>query len=224
MKILVVEDDKKILKIISQSLVQEGYEVYTAATEEQAFNKLTEEDFNLIILDIGLDNTDSGFKVCHFIRQELKGSVPILILTARSDIEDKVRGFDIGADDYMTKPFELEELKARAKALIRRDSTIRANVIKLDELEVNSNSHEVKVKGKQITLTPREFLLLEHFFNNVGKTLKKSELLSTITTDEKDTLSNNLEVHIKNLRKKLGKSGRLIHTVRGVGYLLNLND
>ncbi|MEN9604374.1 MAG: hypothetical protein RJB39_59 [Candidatus Parcubacteria bacterium] len=218
MKILLVEDNIKLAKNIKQGLTQEGFAVDTEEDGLAAEKKIlvNRDEYDLVILDRMLPGKD-GLSVClHWREQGVH--VPVLMLTALSSTDDKVVGLDSGADDYLAKPFAFEELLARAHALLRRPKQTAPEVLTLKDISVNTTSHSVTLKGKPVPLTLKEFMVLEYLLRHQGRVLSRDELYSHAWDYADLTLSNTVDVHIKNLRKKLKDNGKLIQTVRGVGY------
>lgn len=215
MKVLVVEDDKKLARFLAQALTEEGYVVDACCRGRDALEQAKHITYALVVLDWMLPDLD-GVTVCRELRSSAN-KVPILMLTARGEVGERVTGLDAGADDYMTKPFELEELLARVRAAIRRGQsepqTIRVGTLSLDSIE-----HIVHVAGSRVDLTPREYSLLALLAKNAGRVVARSEILSQVWETVRDPGSNVIEVNVKNLREKLGAVGPAIETVRGVGY------
>lgn len=215
MKVLVVEDDKKLARFLAQALTEEGYVVDACSRGRDALEQARHITYALIVLDWMLPDLD-GVTVCRELRSSAN-KVPILMLTARGEVGERVTGLDAGADDYMTKPFELEELLARVRAAIRRGQsepqTVRVGTLSLDSVE-----HIVHVAGNRIDLTPREYSLLALLAKNAGRVVPRSEILSQVWETVRDPGSNVIEVNVKNVREKLGAVGPAIETVRGVGY------
>ena len=222
MKILVVEDEHRIANTIKEGLEQERYTVDVAYDGESGYDLASTEDYDVIILDLMLPKID-GLEICRKLRQE-HIHVPVLMLTAKGQIQDKIKGFDFGADDYLTKPFSFEELLARLRALSRRPKNMFGNVVKIKDLSLNLNDFKVKRNGRNIELTRKEFSLLEYLMRNSGRVLKKEQIISHIWDYESDVLPNTVEVYIRNLRNKIDRpfsdQKPLIHTVRGFGYKL----
>jgi DNA-binding response OmpR family regulator len=218
MRILVVEDEHKIAAAIKKGLEQESFAVDLAYEGVGGFDLALTEEYDCIILDLMLPGM-SGLDFCRRLRQE-NIHAPILILTAKGAIEDKVEGFNLGADDYLVKPFSFEELLARVKALIRRPRNFVADILKIGDLEVNTQNFEVKRGNKRIDLTRREFAILEYLVRNKGKILSKDQIISHIWDYDADILPNTVEVFIKNLRRKIDRPfyRSLIKTIRGFGY------
>jgi two-component system response regulator QseB len=220
MRILLVEDDELLGDGLSAGLRQSGYVVDWLKTGAEADQALQSNVFDLLVLDLGLPKI-SGFEVL----QNLRGrgqTMPVLILTARETIEDRIKGLDSGADDYLTKPFDLHELCARLRALQRRFTDRAAPIIEHDGLVLDPASHTVKLKNELINLSRREFALLHKLLENAGRVLSRHNLAQSIYGWCDDVDSNALEVHIHNLRKKFGSN--FIRTVRGVGYIIERKD
>ena len=221
MKILLVEDERRIAKNIENLLAPQGFNVAIEATGKGALFTAENEKFDVIVLDWMLPDVD-GLEVCKKLRAR-QITTPILMLTAKSQVEDKVLGLTSGADDYLTKPFASQELIARIQALLRRGSTGTASpILKLSDLEVNMNTREVSRAGKLLNLSPKEYLLLECLCLNKGKAMDRMELLESVWGDSIDTFSNTVDVHINYLRGKIdkGKKLKLIRTVKGKGYMV----
>lgn len=214
MKVLLVEDDLKLSKNLKIALERETYVVDTALSLKESFDKYYENEYSIVILDINLPD-GSGFDFCSQVREDAF-KTPILMLTARDAIEDRVRGLNIGADDYLIKPFNTKELFARVTALLRRVSNTTQNIIEINNLYLNIGNKEVKVSGKDVDLSSKEYSLLEYLAVNKGKILSKTEILSHVWESDIDIETNVVDVYIGYLRKKLGKS--LIKTSRGMGY------
>ena len=221
MRILVVEDDRKVASFIRQGLVEEGHTVETAADGDGALELLVEgEPYDLIVLDVMLPGRD-GFAV-------LKGAhqagvhAPVIMLTARDSVADKVTGLDLGADDYLAKPFAFEELLARVRALFRRRSERRAPVLRLADLTLDPATRKVERAGRRIELTTREWALLEYFMRNTGRILTRSMLVQHVWGLDFDPESNIVDVYVGYLRRKIDgpQERKLFHTIRGAGYVL----
>jgi two-component system, OmpR family, response regulator MprA len=217
--ILVVDDDAELVSAIKRGLVYEGYTVEAEGTGEKALEKATAGKFDLIILDIMLPNL-SGLEVCKRLRQI--SDVPILMLTAKGTTSDRVTGLDSGADDYLVKPFEFEELLARIRALTRRRPSTGGEVLNFADLSLNTITREVHRGGNLITLSSQEFDLMELFMHHPGQVLIKNAIYEHVWGYDFAGESNVLDVYVSYLRSKLefGTRPRLIHTVRGVGYIL----
>ena len=219
-RILIIEDDPAILKLLQRGLTYEGYTVDTAMDGRSGLNMARDYSPDLVILDWMLPGMD-GLDVCHRLR--MGGSLPILMLTAKDTIQDRVQGLDAGADDYMVKPFNLDELTARVRALLRRTQTDRVQVLKFADLSLDTSTREVTRGGKQIQLTAKEHELLELFLRHPRQVLERSTIFERVWGYDFGGESNVLEVYIRYLRQKLEENEqlpRLIHTVRGVGYVL----
>ena len=220
MRILIVEDEHKIANSIKKGLQQELYAVDVAYTGEDGFDLASSEEYDLIILDILLPGID-GIEICRRLR-ELKIHIPILMLTAKGQIADKVQGLNAGADDYLTKPFAFEELLARVRALIRRPPDAKGEVLEIEDLSLNTLSFEVKRGQKKIGLTNKEFALLEYLLRHPKQILTKEQIINHVWNYEADILPNTVEVYLGYLRNKIDKSfphkPALIQTIRGFGY------
>jgi DNA-binding response OmpR family regulator len=221
MRILVVDDEVDLLIQISRALTTQNYAVDTATDGEAALDRICADPYDLILLDVMLPELD-GFSVLDYIRKE-KITTPVLMLTARQQVEDRVKGLDLGADDYLKKPFSMAELFARIRALLRRGKGHLTPCLEVEGLALNTANREVTVSGALVSLTPREFSLLEFLLYNKNRAVSRFSLAEHIWGDEFDpfTMSNNIDVHIKNLRRKLcDRDARIIATVRGIGYMI----
>ncbi|HWM63009.1 MAG TPA: response regulator transcription factor [Solirubrobacterales bacterium] len=218
-RVLVVEDDEEIAEVLRRSLRTEGYDVRTAADGVEALDTAAGFTPDLVVLDLGLPRLD-GVEVCRRLRAE--GDVPILMLTARAETEDRVEGLDSGADDYLVKPFERRELLARIRALLRRHPPRGAASLQVADLTLNPATREVKRGGREIELTNREFELLEHLMRNERLVVSRERLLGEVWGYDPMAATNTIDVFISNLRRKLEAEGedRLLHTKRGAGYVL----
>ena len=221
--ILIVEDDIAILKVLQRSLTFEGYQVDTAEDGETALTRMQAQHPDLVILDLMLPGMD-GIEVCRRIR--IAEKVPILILTARDSIKDRVVGLDAGADDYLVKPFELDELLARIRALLRRASHEKAAELSFSDLVLNPSTRQAIRNQRVINLSAKEYDLLELFLRNSQQVLTREVIFDRIWGYDFGGESNVLDVYVRYLRKKLELSGekKLIHTVRGVGYVLRESE
>lgn len=219
MAILLVEDEAAIAAVVRQGLEQARYVVETAADGPSGLELALEERHSLIILDIMLPGMD-GFAVCKALRAR-RITTPILMLTARDEVEDRVAGLEIGADDYLPKPFAFAELLARVQALLRRDKVHKSRVIRIADLEIDTRLRRVSRAGRDVGLTPREYDLLEALAAHEGRTLTRDAILERIWQDE-ESYSNTVDVHVMALRRKIdaGQAVKLIQTVYGVGYVL----
>ncbi|MEE9543623.1 MAG: response regulator transcription factor [Thermodesulfobacteriota bacterium] len=220
MRLLIVEDEKSLAKILKKGLVEEGYAVDTAYDGEEGLYMATNYPLDVIILDIMLPKMD-GIEVLSRLRKN-GVDTPVLLLTAKDTTGDKITGLDVGADDYLTKPFEFDELLARIRALMRRKSQVKESVIHIDDLVINTKSHEVSRAGKPIGLSAREYVLLECLAYNKNTVLSRTDIVEHIYDEDFDMDSNVVDVYINYLRNKIDKGfgKKLIHTVRGSGYML----
>jgi two-component system, OmpR family, response regulator MprA len=222
-KILIVEDDEEIVNILERWLALEGYQVLSAADGITGVQMAAEQDFDLVILDLMLPGKD-GLDVCREIRQggDLQSEVPILMLTARDRVPDRVSGLDSGADDYLTKPFDPNELMARIRALLRRSKKELPRVYEFAGLSLDTGTHLASRGGRAIELTAKEYELLELLMQNPNQVLTRSLIYDRVWGYDFGGDSNIIEVYVRYLRQKTEGEGepRLIHTVRGVGYVL----
>jgi two-component system copper resistance phosphate regulon response regulator CusR len=217
MRLLLVEDEGAIACRIQESLEEAGYAVEWVRDGDEALALTREREYAAIILDLMIPGVD-GWEVCERLRLR-RNATPILMLTARGALEDRIRGFETGADDYLPKPFELSELRVRVRALIRRTAVHKARVIRIDDLEIDTDARRVSRSGQKILLTPREFTLLEALARNEGRVLSREHILERVWNDD-ESYSNTIAVRIRQLRQKVDPDGRLIHTVYGQGYVL----
>jgi DNA-binding response OmpR family regulator len=222
MKILLVEDNTKLSKNIKQGLTQEGYAVDTLENGEEAERRISvnRDEYDLVVLDRMLPGKD-GLSICASWREQ-DISIPVLMLTAMGATDDKVTGLKSGADDYLSKPFEFEELLARIQALLRRPRQTTSEKITVGDIVLDTVGHLITQKGKPLSLTLKEFMVLEYLMRNVGKVVTRDELYSHAWDFADLTLSNTVDVHIKNIRKKIKDNGKMIQTVRGVGYKMEV--
>ena len=220
MRVLVIEDDRKVASFIQTGLEQEGYAVDLLHDGEPAGDQAHAIDYDAAVLDLMLPGR-SGFQVLRDIRAR-KASLPVLILTAKDALEERVAGLDAGADDYMTKPFALAELSARLRALLRRGAP-RESVLRVADLEMDTIRRKVRRAGTSIELKPKEYALLEILLRHADRPLTKALIIEHVWDIHFDSISNVVEVHINSLRNKIDKGfdPPLIHTVRGVGYVLS---
>ncbi|HID94796.1 MAG TPA: response regulator [Candidatus Latescibacteria bacterium] len=221
-KILIVDDEEDILTLLAYNLQKEGYRTVGVKTGEAALQLVEEENPDLIILDLMLPEID-GLEVCRILKSNEKTSaIPIIMLTAKGEEADIVVGLEMGADDYVTKPFSPRVLSARVKALLRRKTTepIPEEIIKVEDLIIDTGRHLVTVKGNHISLTSTEFNLLQFLAQHRGRVFTRNQLLDNIWKGEAFVIDRTVDVHIRSLRKKLGDAADLIETVRGVGYRL----
>ena len=219
MRVLVIEDDRKVASFIQTGLEQEGYAVDALNDGAEAGDQAHAIDYDAVVLDLMLPGR-SGFQVLRDIRAK-KATLPVLILTAKDALEERVAGLDAGADDYMTKPFALAELSARLRALLRRGAP-RESVLRVADLEMDTIRRKVRRAGNAIDLKPKEYALLEILMRNSDRPLTKALIIEHVWDIHFDSISNVVEVHINSLRNKIDKGFDLplIHTIRGVGYVL----
>jgi len=218
MRILLVEDDELVADAIVRGLTLAGFTVDHAGSAERARPALGAEHFDLAIVDIGLPGAD-GLSLLGMLRQSGQAT-PVLILTARDALADKIRAFDLGADDFLMKPFEQAELAARCRALIRRASAAPSGIVRLGRLTIDLNGHQLEVDQRPVELTRREWLVLETLAHNIGRVVTKERLMQALAGWEQDLTANAVETHISRLRSKLG-TAVTIRTIRGLGYRLD---
>jgi two-component system OmpR family response regulator len=217
MRILVIEDEPDLLRVVARALREAGYAVDEAADGEEGLYKATSWDYDAIVLDLMLPRL-SGWQVLEQLRRSKK--TPVLILTARDAVPDRVRGLDAGADDYLIKPFELSELFARLRALIRRSAGQAESVVKLGAVHIDTRARLVTLDGQDVRLTAREYALVELLAVRRGEVVTRTQIYEHLFDENDDSLSNLVEVHISNIRKKLGKD--FILTRRGQGYVVDV--
>ena len=215
MRLLVVEDEADLRAGVEQALREEGYAVDGAADGEDGIYKAETWDYAAIVLDVMLPKLD-GWQLLQRLRKTKK--IPVLMLTARDAVRDRVRGLDLGADDYLAKPFDLAELLARVRALIRRSANTPNPVVTIGDVAIDTGARTVSVEAVQVELTAREYSLIEFLAFQRGKVVSRTELYNHLFSEEDDSLSNLLDVHVCNVRKKLGKD--FIQTRRGHGYVI----
>ena len=224
MKILIVEDEPKLMSILKEGLETEGYEIDIAYDGQIGGKMAVKNYYDVIILDLIIPYVN-GLELCKLIRNS-NSNVPILMLTALASIEDKIAGFDAGADDYLAKPFEFKELLARVKALLKRSTGViqNSNTIKLGDLELDLDKKSAKRGEKIIDLTSKEFFLLEYLMKNKGKVLSRVDIAENVWDIDFDTTTNIIDVYINILRKKIDKDfePKLIQTRKGLGYFIDL--
>ncbi|HEY4494328.1 MAG TPA: response regulator transcription factor [Candidatus Paceibacterota bacterium] len=220
MAILIIEDEKKLVEILKKALKSEKYSVETAFDGQEGLNKATKNNYSLIVLDLMLPKKD-GITVCRELRAR-NIHTPIIMLTARDTVEDRVKGLDIGADDYLIKPFGMNELFARIRAVMRRKKTTAPDVKKIADLVMDKVKHEVTRAGKVVALTPKEYKLLDVLISNPGEVISRQRLIDHAWGPGFKETNNELNVHIKYLRNKIdsGKWRPLIHTIRGAGFVI----
>lgn len=222
MRILIVEDERKIARALKRALEQEKYAVDMAFDGTEGFAMASTIEYDLLILDRMIPGDYDGVSLTKALREQ-KNQTPILLLTALSSVKQKTEGLDSGADDYLTKPFALEELLARVRALLRRPQTPTDTVLELDDLTLDLNTHVVTRSDKSISLTNKEFSLLEYLMRNAGRPVNKEQIIAHVWDYDADILPNNVEVYIRFLREKIDEpfSKKLIKTVRGFGYKID---
>ena len=220
MRILLVEDEPRMANVISKGLREQSYAVDVALDGVSGLYQSSINDYDVIVLDVLLPERD-GYEVCRELRQR-GDSTPVLMLTARAAVDDRIAGFDAGADDYLTKPFSFRELLARIRALLRRDVQLRPDVLEIDDLVVDSGSHRVSRANHDVQLTAKEYALLEYLARRAGQLVSRAEIAAHVWDDTFDPFSNAIEVYMNRLRKKIDGNHaiKLLHTRRGEGYLL----
>ena len=220
MRILITEDEKDMAEALARGLRQQGYAADIAYDGEEALVMAEVNDYDLIILDLNLPKID-GVEVCRRIRAS-GSATGILMLTARSSLDDRVNGLDQGADDYLVKPFHFPELLARVRAILRREGETRHPILRSGELVLDPNSIKGYFRGSEIAFTIKEFAILEYLMRNAGRVISQEELLEHVWNEDTNMFTHTVKVHINNMRKKLSAAGAgdLISTVKGRGYLL----
>lgn len=225
MRILIVEDDHKIASALKKGLEQEFFAVDMAFTGEDGLGSALTIKYDLIVLDRMLPGSIDGLSICRTLREK-EMHTPILILTAKDKTADKIDGLNVGADDYLVKPFAFEEFLARVRALLRRPSETIQNVLRVSDLTLNTLKFEVTRGEKEISLSKKEFALLEYLMRNSGRIVTKDTIINHVWDFDADILPNTVEVYIGYLRKKIDKyfpKSPLIHTIRGFGYKIGAN-
>lgn len=221
-KVLIADDEGRIRKIVRDFLVAKKYEVIEAADGEEAVDIfMTEKDIDLVILDVMMPKTD-GWEACRQIRNE--SAVPIIMLTAKSEENDELHGFDLGADEYITKPFSPKILVARVEALLKRNQIITGGSRIIGKIEINKEAHTVKVCGTDIMLSFKEFELLNYFADNKGIALSRNKILNNVWDYDYFGDARTVDTHVKKLRSKLLSCGDYIKTVRGIGYKFEVEE
>jgi two-component system OmpR family response regulator len=220
MRILVVEDEVKMARAIRRGLEQEGYAVDVANEGEDAFQRGLFNDYDAIVLDLMLPERD-GFSICRELRSRGRWA-PILMLTARDGVEDRIRGLDAGADDYSVKPFAFGELLARVRAMVRRGGTERPSTLTVDDVCLDPATHTVRRTGELVDLTPKEFALLEFLMRHPSEVVSRTRILEHVWDVNYEGFSNVVDVYVGYLRRKLGRPSEeaFIRTIRGVGYIV----
>lgn len=222
MKVLIIEDEHRIATSIQKGLIQEGYQADISFNGTDGLDMASSVDYDVIVLDLMLPGMD-GFAVCKSLREQ-NIHTPILMLTAKSQLSDKLLGFQTGVDDYLTKPFAFEELLARLKSLNKRPSPATPSIIDIDGLVLNTKTYQVRRDSQNISLTQHEYRLLEYFIRNAHQILTKEQIISYVWEYDSDILPNTVEVYVKKLRNKIDlpfpESTPLLTTIRGFGYRL----
>jgi len=223
MRILLVEDEEKVSRFIVRGLKAEGYAVDAVSDGKAGQEYLFSYSYDLVLLDLNLPGL-SGTDLLQCIRKE-NTHVPVLILTARDSVADKVRNFECGADDYLTKPFAFAELLVRSKALLRRGPVDRSSILRVSDLELDRVAHQVRRNDRTVDLTSKEFSLLEYLMVNTGRVLSRTMIIEHVWDQSFEGLTNIVDVYIRQLRKKIDEAHeqKLIRTVRGVGYAIGNN-
>jgi len=220
MRILVIEDEPRMASVIARGLREQSYAVDVAQDGDDGLYQCSINDYDLIVLDVLLPQRD-GFEVCRELRAR-GTATPVLMLTARAAVDDRITGFEAGADDYLTKPFSFRELLARIHALLRRDSHLLPDEIEIGDLIINSASHRVSRAGSSIQLTAKEYALLEYLARRASQLVSRADIAAHVWDNDFDPFSNTIEVYMNRLRKKIddGHLTKLLHTRRGEGYIL----
>ncbi|HAF14555.1 MAG TPA: DNA-binding response regulator [Blastocatellia bacterium] len=220
MRILLVEDEPRMVQVIAKGLREHAYAVDVVGDGDAALYQAAVNDYDLIILDVMLPGRD-GFEVCRELRAR-GDATPVLMLTARATVDDRIAGLDSGADDYLTKPFSFRELLARLRALSRRGNEVRPDQIQVEDLIIDVAGQKVFRAGRQIELTAKEYSLLEHLARHAGQVVSRAEIAEHVWDQSFDPFSNTIEVFVNRLRKKVDdqRAVKLIHTRRGQGYIL----
>jgi len=220
MRILIVEDEQKVADFIRRGLKEEGYAVDAASDGEEGFFLAGTNPYDVILLDLMLPKLD-GLSFCRKLRGQ-KNVTPVIMLTAKDEVSDKVKGLDAGADDYLTKPFSFEELLARIRAVLRKGSRQQQTLLSVGDLTLDLLSHRVARAGREIELTSKEFALLEYLMRNPGTVVTRTMISEHVWDINFDTFTNVIDVYVNYLRKKIdtGRPRKMIHTVRGRGYML----
>ena len=222
MRILVAEDDRQMAGVLRRGLQEQGYAVDVASDGDDGLTLATSEPYDLVILDVMLPELD-GLSLCRSLRTQHR-SMPVLMLTARDTVDDRVAGLDSGADDYLVKPFAFRELLARVRALLRRDDLSKDPVLRAADLEVNTLTREVHRGGRSVELTSKEYAVLEYFLRHPNQVLSRTQIAEHVWDYDFVAMSNVVDVYIRYLRRKLSDESepRLLHTIRGTGYQLKV--
>lgn len=218
MRLLIAEDEIYLAKLLKRSLKKDGYAVDYVTDGEAAERRIqiNHKDYDLVILDLMMPKKD-GFEVCRSIRDQ-GITTPVLVLTARFDIDDKVKALDAGADDYLVKPFSFKELQARIRALLRRPTPLVSVELEVQGIRLNSATRKVIHNEKEVPLTVKEFSLLEYLMRHPNQVLSRNQILDHLWGFDFDSFSNVVDVHVKNIRRKIGPKSRALESVRGIGY------
>ena len=224
MRVLLVEDDRRIARFVAKGLREQAYAVDVVGDGDEAVYKLSINDYDAVILDVMIPGRD-GFQVCRDLRSA-GIAVPVIMLTARDTVQDRITGLDSGADDYLTKPFAVTELLARLRALLRRGRVVRPATITIANLVLDTGAQRATRGGRALALTTKEYALLEYLAREAGRVVSRTEIAEHVWDENFDPLTNLIDVHINRLRRKVdnGFSSKLIHTRRGAGYMLAALD
>lgn len=214
--ILIVEDEVKIREIVRTYAVKEQYHVFEAGSGQECYDLLEEREYQMLILDVMLPDTD-GWTILRKIRKEK--NLPVIMLTARGEEDDKLLGFELGADDYMTKPFSAKELMARIKTVLKRNNIVMdGESLVIGDMLINTSFHQIQVNGEDVELTPLEYKLLMYFVDNRNLALNRDQILNGVWGYDYFGDERTVDTHVKRLRKKIGEEGNRIKTIRGLGY------
>jgi two-component system copper resistance phosphate regulon response regulator CusR len=224
MRILLVEDEPRMANVIAKGLREHAYAVDVSGDGDAALYQTSINDYDLIILDVLLPKRN-GFEICRDLRTS-GDSTPVLMLTARATVDDRVEGLEAGADDYLTKPFSFRELLARVKALLRRETKLRPDIFQIGDLIIDSASHRVSRANQEVVLTAKEYALLEYLAQRKGQLVSRADIATHVWDESFDPFSNAIEVYMNRLRKKIDErhSTKLLHTRRGEGYILEFRN